>query len=341
MHNVITFQEALDKSKDCNRRHLLTGNGFSIACRQNIFRYDSLFNQADFSKMNPAVKKIFEVLNTRDFEIVMKSLASAKNVLKIYAPDRDDIVGQLEHDIVDLKNILINTIANSHPSNPSDILESEYLSCRDFLQHFNNCYTLNYDLLLYWVFMHFQESKQLYSDDGFRTPDSGKREYVCWDIEKTDGQNLFYLHGALHVFDAGSELQKYTWVNTGISLIEQIRTALDSNLFPVFVSEGSSADKQDKIMHSNYLSRGLRSFSHIGGCLFIFGHSLAINDEHIINLIPKTKITQLFVSLHGDINNSWNQEIVRKAEALVEKRGTRKPLELYFYNSDSAQIWNK
>src|SRR6202035_1072609 len=135
------------------------------------------------------------------------------------------------------------------------------------------------------------------SDDGFRTPNEGSTDFVSWDIEKTDSQNLFYLHGALHIFDAGSELQKFTWINTGIKLIEQIRNALDDKKFPLFVSEGTSSEKMDKIMHSNYLSRGMRSFSKIGGNLFIYGHSLADNDKHILNLIPKSKIKRLFVSL--------------------------------------------
>lgn len=209
--------------------------------------------------------KIFEFLNTKDFEVVMKHLHYASDILKIYSPSQNELIEQLDNDANELKNILVNAIASSHPDNPGEIEDSEYECCKSFLQHFNTCYTLNYDLLMYWTFMHFQEQDHLISDDGFRTPDAGKVEYVSWEIEKTDGQNLFYLHGALHIFDSGSELQKYTWVNTGVRIIEQIRNALDTGKFPLFVSESKSLEKTDKIMHSNYLSRGLRSLSHIGG----------------------------------------------------------------------------
>lgn len=339
MYKLLTFQKALEFSSDCTKRHLLTGNGFSIACRNNIFRYDSLFDQADFAKLNVNVKKVFEILNTKDFEIVMRSLNNASKILKVYSPDNVSLITQIDNDASELKNVLINAIANSHPDNPSEILETEYQACKQFLQHFSNYYTLNYDLLLYWTFMHFQEIQELHSDDGFRTPDDGKTDYVSWDIEKTDGQNLFYLHGALHVFDAGSELQKYTWVNTGIRLIEQIREALDTGLFPVFVSEGSSLEKIEKIMHSSYLSRGLRSFSHIGGCLFIYGHSLAINDSHILNLIPKSKIQKLFISLYGAIDSISNSKIIADAQAIVAKRKGNKKIELFFYDSETANVW--
>ncbi|RYX87794.1 DUF4917 family protein [bacterium] len=339
MDKLYTFQEALALTSKFSKRHLLTGNGFSIACRSDIFRYDSLFEQADFKKLNPNVKTIFEVLKTHDFEVVMKHLKYASDILKIYDPQNTTLIDQLDHDANELKNVLVNAIASSHPENPSEILESEYEHCKSFLVHFNNCYTLNYDLLLYWTLMHYQESENVKSDDGFRTPDSGQADFVSWDIEKTDGQNVFYLHGALHIFDTGSELQKYTWVNTGTRLIEQIRNALDNGKYPLFVSEGTSIEKTDKIMHSNYLSRGLRSFSHIGSCLFIYGHSLANNDSHILNLIPKSKIQMLFVSIFGDPASDTNKDIIKAAESIIAKRRGNSRIELHFYDAESTHLW--
>lgn len=339
-HNILSFSEALKVSATTSKRHLLLGNGFSIACRSDIFRYDSLFDQADFSQLNPNIKEVFKKFNTKDFEIVMKQLKGAAKILKIYNLEEKVVIQELEHDAEDLKSVLVNAIASSHPENPTEILESEYSHAKNFLIHFSNIYSLNYDLLLYWTTMHFRETREIVADDGFRTPDDGKVEYVSWDIEKTDGQNIFYLHGALHIFDAGAELQKFTWINTGVKLIEQIRNALDKDFFPLFVSEGSSLEKTDKIMHSNYLSRGMRSFSHIGGSLFIYGHSLANNDSHVLNLISKGKIEKLFISVYGDINSPDNLAIVKKGEDLQRARKGKKSLEIYFYSAESAHVWN-
>jgi hypothetical protein len=86
---------------------------------------------------------------------------------------------------------------------------------------------------------------------------------------------MWFLHGALHVFDSGTEIQKYTWKNTGVRLIDQIRDALSRDYFPLFVSEGTSDEKYEKIRHNDYLAKGYRSFSQITGDLFIYGHSLA------------------------------------------------------------------
>ncbi len=55
--------------------------------------------------------------------------------------------------------------------------------------------------------------------------------YVEWQGEgAAHGQNIHYLHGALHLFDAGYQLQKYTWVNTGKALVDQANEALKEEL---------------------------------------------------------------------------------------------------------------
>ena len=187
---------------------------------------------------------------------------------------------------------------------PSGVSPTAYSACRTFLAHFGTIYTLNYDLLLYWTLMQDELTPAITGDDGFRTPESGPATYVTWEVENSDQQNVFYLHGALHIFDAGAELKKYTWVNTGVRLIDQVRDALKDDLYPLIVAEGESAQKKSKIMHSNYLSRGYRSLPKVTGALFVYGHSLADNDEHILRLV-EGKVKQVFISLYGDPSLSY------------------------------------
>jgi hypothetical protein len=71
--NIITFNEAIQKSNSYTTRHLLLGNGFSIACVPSIFTYNSLFEEADFSS-NPEIEKAFKNLSTTDFELVINAL---------------------------------------------------------------------------------------------------------------------------------------------------------------------------------------------------------------------------------------------------------------------------
>lgn len=330
---LLSFEEALAKANNGNK-HLLLGNGFSIAYRKEMFQYNSLFERADFSKLNPNIKDAFQALKTRDFEIVMRALKEASTLIALYNSVDTKISNQMLEDAVALKEVLVHAIADNHPANSFEIEDKEFESCSKFLSHFEKVYTLNYDLLLYWTFMH---AEKLRSDDGFRNPETDE-DYVTWHIENTNNQNLYYLHGALHIFDTGSELKKYTWSRTGISLIEQIKHALDNDYYPLIVAEGQREEKEVRISHSAYLQRGQKSLSSIGGNLFIYGHSLAENDNHILSLIAKSKISKLFVSLYGDVSSPENTVIINNANALLKKKNK---IELYFYCAKSANVWRQ
>jgi hypothetical protein len=142
-------------------------------------------------------------------------------------------------------------------------------------------YSLNYDLLLYWTLLHEQimvvdqqhplqwrieETERIEHNDGFLPPDDDpEAQYVTWDGEESHEQCVFFLHGGLHLFDHGAELQKKCWERSGgLPLVDQIRSALNESKFPLFVSEGNSAGKFERIRHSAYLHKGLRSFR--GNC---------------------------------------------------------------------------
>lgn len=339
--SILTFASAIEDSHRCGRRHLLLGNGFSIACRPNIFTYGQLYEQADFSKISATARRAFEALDTRDFERVIRLLRDAAKVLVAYGGPTE-LVGTLEADADGLRELLVQTIADSHPPWPGELSETEYVACRAFLAHFQTVYTLNYDLLLYWVQMHTTEGQSPGSDDGFRMPeDDFDAEYVVWEPGQSHEQNMWFLHGALHVFDAGTEIQKYTWSKTGVRLIDQIRDALGRGYFPLFVSEGTSKEKYQRIRHSDYLAKAYRSFGAIQGALFVFGHSLAENDDHYLKCIPRGKISQLYVGIYGDQNSRGNKFIMKRAKDLAAARRGRNPLALTFFDAESAHVWGR
>lgn len=341
--SVLTFAEAINASSGYSRRHLLLGNGFSIACRPDIFQYDKLFEQADFSALGDSAKLAFSVLHTADFERVIKVLRDSATIAGLYGVTSAQI-DAMRSDADALKELLVQTIAQSHPALPGDIGDDEYATCQRFLDNFNTTYTFNYDLLLYWTHMHRENRADVQSDDGFRTSQSDVEsgiasEYVVWEPSQSHDQNMWFLHGALHVFDSGTEIQKYTWNRTGIRLIEQIREALSRDFFPLFVAEGSSAEKLERIRHSDYLAKAYRSFQEIQHCLFVYGHSLAANDEHYLRLIEKGKLAHLFVGLYGDPESSMNRQIVERAKAMRLVGRRRRELRVDFYDSESAHVW--
>lgn len=342
-NKIFTFNEAINKAE--GKKHLLLGNGFSIAFKADIFSYSSLYDECIRQKgiSNHAIK-LFEKIGTTDFEAVIKSLNNAAIVLSAYTKEKK-LRNRIEKDAKELKSALIKLLSLTHPTNPSTISEEQYQSCISFISPFDKIYTLNYDILLYWVIMKALESDDRNYDDGFRHEEDA--DYVVWSPEDSKHQNVYYLHGALHLFDAGSETKKFTWNRTGIKLMNQIKEQLEQNSFPLFIAEGTSNEKKIKINHSQYLGKGSRSLAEITGSLYIYGHSLAENDWHYLSLISKNKINQLFISLFNDGSAKYkkdNKKIKQQAQKLVDMRADKnpkKPLEVFYYDAQTAEVWNK
>lgn len=355
---LLTFNEALKKAAIYSKKHLLLGNGFSIACKPDIFNYGSLFEEAK-KTMSKALAALFVAMGTQDFEEVIRALQNAASILSVYKPKFKATKQLLLDDAAKLKTSLIQAVAGRHPARPNDIADARYHACRKFLSHFigdgvdGKVYTMNYDLLLYWALMHEEEDPAVRiafgHDDGFRKdPDDYNAAYVEWQGEgAAHGQCVHYLHGALHLFDAGYHLQKYTWINTGKALVDQANEALKNNLFPVFVAEGDSNSKLTKIQHSAYLHHSFKSFASVcqvksreGTALFVFGHSFASNDSHVLNMIGYGKVSHLFVSLFGDPSSKTNKAIQLNVQKIVALRPRGYPaLQVDFFDAASAKVW--
>jgi hypothetical protein len=335
---LIDFRTAIKQVKEENLR-LLLGNGFSRALFNDIFSYAALLDEANFKGLTPNARRAFAQLQTQSFEEVIKALQIAAQIGKLYKVANSKKLKILESDAEKLKDVLIEAIAGNHPPLPNSISVNAFSHCKAFLSNFEKYYSLNYDLLLYWTMMQAAVAPVLTPDDGFRTPEGGPAEFVAWDMHNHH-QNTFYLHGALHLFDTETELQKYTWVNTGVPLIEQIREALDQHKFPLFVAEGSSEQKMSRIRHSDYLSRSMRSFNEIGGSLFVFGFSFSSSDTHILNCLVENRVRQLFAGIYGSINKPGNKRILKNISLIQERRPRERQLNVYYYDSKSASVWS-
>ncbi|KFG90197.1 hypothetical protein BV98_002000 [Sphingobium herbicidovorans NBRC 16415] len=365
--SVISFDEALQKTEG-RKRHLLLGNGFSIALFPNKFRYGSLLDRAKedgvFNEY-PELVEAFEILSTTDFEVVLEALVRMTRLIHLYVDDinpRSKLVQHVER----LKEALITAVAGSHPARLSEIQSQQFDMCRKFLLNFAGAglekpgciYTLNYDLLLYWAVLHepqpewkglslVQPPKELLlkHDDGFRSPDDyPDAPYVTWDVDGgSNKQNIHFIHGGLHIFDGGFELQKYCWERSGgVPLMDQIKDALDADIYPVFVSEGNCESKLQKILHNGYLTRSFKSLAGVcnspTSSLFIYGHSLASNDDHILRLIEDGQIREVYISIYGNIDDEFNKYMVERA-TLLNARRDRFPLNVYLYDAQSAKVW--
>lgn len=338
---LLSYSDVLNETGDL--RHLLLGNGFSIACRPKVFRYDTLFDRADFSKMKRALEA-FNALETTNFEFVIRALRNFSALAAVYSPGDASAKKKATADADALREVLVKAVADSHPDRPHNLTISEYVKCREFVRPYRSINTLNYDLLLYWALMQDDlGGDPIPCDDGFRKPaDDPDADYVSWDPDNSNSQTVRYLHGALHLYDTGSEMKKFTWVNSQIPLIEQIREALNREYFPVFVSEGTSEEKVERIRHNDYLCKMYRSFTAIRGDLVVFGHSLDDTDDHIFSdrIGYHGKVERLYVSIFGDADSKTNRKILRRAEAIASLRRPRRPLEVKFFDAATAHVWS-
>ena len=119
--------------------------------------------------------------------------------------------------------------------------------------------------------------------------------------------------------------------------------AIAADAYPLFVAEGTSEKKKAKIRHNAYLYQGFKQFVaniKVGThCMFIFGHSLAENDDHILKRIGKGRLRKLYVGIYGDPLEDVNQTIMQRAQALAALRHEKWPLEVVFYDAASAAVW--
>lgn len=332
---LINFSEAME-SVGKAKKHLLLGNGFSVDLKPDIFSYSALVSKANFV-VDSTIEKIFKILGTSDFEVAVQAIENAAMITPLYGGASDSLIAGMRNDAKTIKDKLIELVIETHPDRPNDVTDAQRDNCITFLKHFDGkVFTLNYDILLYWVLMNAKERNLLSFDDGFRTdvvaPDAS---YVVWDNGDSFYQNVHYIHGALHLFDAKHQLRKYTWKRTDIPLIEQARSAISDGFFPLFVSEGTWEKKMEKITHSGYLHKAYRSLCSNSGTIFVHGFSMSPNDEHITRAIEK-KYSRVFVGIHGNKDSDSNRKTIERALAMTNKK---LGLSVIFYKSESAKVW--
>lgn len=327
MFDVIPFAEALKMSADQNRRHLLLGNGFSIACRSDIFNYQRLLEQADFTSA-PSARGAFNKLDTSDFERVVRALRDFSNLASLYTVDGT----QAFKDADVTREILIKTIQDKHPELPATVPDAEYLKCWEFLTNFSSLFTLNYDLLLYWTQMKRIGRGPMDFSDGF----DRQAGALVWSEDNYNSNGTYFLHGALHLYEVDGDLQKYAWMGSEPPILVQVAEAIRKDQYPLFVCEGKAEEKMAAIKRSKYLMHCFNELGRLKDDLFIFGHSLRAEDKHILDQIKDSGVTRLFVGVRVADGPELVAEIQGRAVELAEKACIG---DLNFFDAESAHVW--
>lgn len=350
---LLTYQDVLDNI-NIDKSSLLLGNGFSMAFDPKRFSFTSLLERAkesDLIKKDSNLNKLFNVFDTTDFEKIIRVLDNYIVTAQIYNPDLD--IDKLKDEVENLKTYLVDTITNNHPDKITTLTASESSHCINFIKSYDKIYTLNYDLLLYWVSILLLDNKNNIEDLNFNPEDGfiNSNDFPDFlEFNNTGGVSvkLLHLHGGLHLYDMGHSILKIAYSKTNVPLKDQILENLNNNIYPIFISEGTSSQKLEKIIHNPYLNHCYRSLKAISNDIVIFGTGLKRNDEHIASAIINSKCKNIFIGVSSeDKMKEWNIFIsnIEKWNLEAEQKTGRgkKPdkKNTFFFDYNTVDIWGR
>ncbi len=341
------YKSVVDKlNKRKYPKHLIMGNGFSMAYDHKIFSYNALYDFIEKLE-DSTLSKLFEVVNTKNFELVMRQLDNFIEMAKAFEDD-----GKLTKALTDanqlLRQSLIDAVSSLHPDHVFEIEEQKSKACFSFLNEYlekeGRVFSTNYDLLLYWVLMR-NESKQ--ANDGFgrehlnpvatrKGQEDAQYGDLYWGKYK-DEQKVFHVHGTLPIFDTGTEIEKEVYRDRQY-LLDNIKERMDNKEYPIFVTAGDGTEKLKHIYHNRYLIHCYDTLCDITGFLVSFGFNFGEYDYHIIDAVNKAskrgaqsgdKLFSIYIGVYSETDLEYIKSIQGKFDCKVN-----------VYNSQTANIWS-
>jgi len=325
---LVTWADVANHFRDAD---LLLGNGFSLHLNE-LFRYESLFERF-LANCSQAEADNFRRFGTTNFEFILESLTSASKVNGIFGIDNQPI----NRAAVRLKEGLITTVSQNHPR-AADLNRAHVARISELFDQFSDIYTLSYDALLYHIIMisldryRINHAVRPYSDYFWGPYDDQFLQFMTTqDIQRY--KRIYYLHGALFIFRLGATTVKIRRTDD-TELLELIENQIQSGNIPLFVSEGTSEDKQFAISRSEYLHFAHAHLKHCSNRLVVYGASLSRPDNHIVQAIRKQD-TQIAISLR--VGDKSADDL--RAEMLEHRRNFPNQ-GLYFFDSTTLFALN-
>lgn len=338
---MLSFSEVIQDIDSLGlKKCVLLGNGFSIDYDPAIFSYASLAVEARLNGLSVGKNDLFQKLGSSDFEIVVDKLRTSADLLDLHCTDAD-LADILRKDAVTVQHGLADVLADRHPGHGS-LSEDEVSSAKEFLSNFDQIFTLNYDLLLYWIVNHHCKGARTPKSDGFEWPRPEDHDRLIWKSNPSTRQKIFYLHGALHMYLERKRVRKLSHPNNG-NIISNIRERIENGQYPLIVTEGTADEKRMRISRSAYLRSALSSFADIEGALVVHRLSISQNDAHIFELIESrdSGISTVYIGLHDSWSSTSAKKIRSHIGELQQNRQDAKGahLKISYYDSKTAHVW--
>lgn len=319
----------ITSKNDKLKLHLLLGNGFSIAFNSELFSYKALKRKV--CNNDSELNQLFAIAGTTNFEEIMRQLDFVIKITQEFGKC-PAYVTKVELLKKKLQESLVLGIKELHPECVFNLSQEQINSCAHFIEPFtgddNSIISTNYDLLLYWVLMRYEvNGKKLNINDGFShvfKKGLGGDVFIrdnstlVWGMH-TDKQNVFYLHGALHLFDQLGQIIKEQYDEQLQEFImEKISSRIEKGIFPIFVTEGDGNQKLNQIRHNGYLSDCYSHLQQITGRLVTYGLSFSENDMHIVNALneastnPNDCLRSVYIGVFNENDKDHIQKLVQR-----------------------------
>lgn len=222
-----------------------------------------------------------------------------------------------------------------------------------YLSHFKTVFSLNYDLIIYWSMLEYNDKFRKTLKDGFMTSDSisNSKAFAQTQIKRLRlpyvGNNsatlVFYPHGNLILHRTKSSEGKIQGHKASYtSILDTIADFWEeNNSIPLFVSAGTYQEKLEVISSSNYLSYVIHEELPNGGdSLVIYGWGIGKQDTHILEQIARGTYQQIAVSVYK--GNKEDEQIDREIKEIVERiMSTAKHIDeenIKFFNAQSVGL---
>lgn len=344
--DIPSYQQVLQKLKRRTRpKHLIMGNGFSVSYDHGIFSYNALYDFIDKLE-DPILSKLFEVINTKNFELIMRQLDNFIELAKAF-DDNGEMVKTLTEANALMRKSLIDAVSKLHPEHVFEVGEDKSRACYNFLDEYldngGKVFSTNYDLLLYWVLMRNGQEK---ANDGFgrelmnpvQVRDGNEDpEYggLYWGKRKEE-QIVFHVHGTLPIFDTGTEIEKEVYASRQY-LLENIKARMRGKEYPIFVTAGDGTEKLKQIYSNRYLTYCYENLSNITGSLVSFGFNFGEYDYHIIDAVNKAakfgapsgdKLFSVYIGVYSEDDLEYIKSIQDKFYCKVN-----------VFDSSTADVW--
>jgi hypothetical protein len=253
------------------------------------FRYGSLYREAKKASLLDAKSlDLFKGYRTNNFEVVLAALSHSVKVSRLLGLPYRETASAYRN----VRASLVKAVEKVHVPHASvgEAIRRELFSA---VKPYCTLFSTNYDLLLYWAI----QTRPGTFDDRFRTSRHGLL-FSPGSRQAADAQNVYFLHGGIHLYrDSAGRTIKDQHDGTRDILTRFRQQVERPDSVPLFVTEGTAADKLRVIRRSDYLSHALTQLEQHQGPLVVFGLSLGESDSHLVEAMQGWDKTSIAISV--------------------------------------------